>query len=307
MNYVCKTAHICITICIVSLFSLCSCDEAPKKNEPGYENELRGSVEILCDEAVYPLISSVKPTYDSAFPDAQVTLRAVTAREAIEQLLTGNAKGIILGRQLLPREDSLIKAYNLKFPDMYAFAFDAVVFAASKTAKVPDTINLRDAQQYFRGESDVNPFGTSNTTLYFPGVQSSVYSHFLQYVTMGKAPKKSLVNVGNSDSVLLMAKNNNAIALSLLSRTLRDSTLKNIRIGFYDTSGNYVAPRMVHQANIVRDYYPMEMPIIGILQQNRPKLAYGFFTYLSKEAKIQRQFNAAGIVPGFATIHLIQD
>lgn len=294
-------------VSITSLFILVSCDEAPKKGEPGYENELRGSVEILCDEAVYPLIASVKPTYDSAFPDATVTLRAVTARQAIEQLLTGNAQGVILGRQLLPREDSLIKAYQLKFPDMYAFAFDAVVFAAPKSSTIPDTVNLRHVQQYFRGESIANPFGSSNPALYFPGVQSSVYSHFLQYVTAGNAPKKPLLNVGNSDSVLLMAKKNNAIGLSLLSRTLQDSTLKNIRIGFYDSTGNYVAPRVVHQANIVRDYYPLEMPIIGILQQNRPKLAYGFFTYLSKEAKIQRQFNAAGIVPGFATIHLIQD
>lgn len=284
-----------------------SCEQAPKKGEPAYENELRGSVEILCDEAVFPLIASVKPTYDSAFPDADVSLRSVTAREAIEQLLTGNAKGIILGRQLLPREDSLIQAYKLQFPDMYAFAFDAVVFAAPVKAAIPDTVNLRDVQQYFRGETERNPFGTANAPLYFPGTQSSVYSHFLQYVTQGTAPKRALRSVATSDSVLLMAKQNNGIGLSLLSRTFRDSTMKNIRIGFYDSTGKYIAPRIVHQANIVRDYYPLEMPIIGILQQNRPKLAYGFFTYLSKEAKIQRQFNAAGIVPGFATIHLIQD
>jgi len=300
-------AHRLLFIATLLSVVLSSCEESPKKGDPAYENELRGSVEILCDEAVFPLIASVKPTYDSAFPDAEVTLRSVTAREAIEQLLTGNAKGIILGRQLLPREDSLIKAYKLQFPDMYAFAFDAVVFSAPVKAAIPDTVNLRDVQQFFRGETESNPFGNSNPPVYFPGTQSSTYSHFLQYITQGTAPKRALRGVATSDSVIMMAKQNNGIGLSLLSRTLRDSTLKNIRIGFYDSAGKYIAPRIVHQANIVRDYYPLEMPIIGILQQNRPKLAYGFFTYLSKEAKIQRQFNAAGIVPGFATIHLIQD
>lgn len=294
-----------IFICVLAVIQWYSCGEEPKPGTQGYENELRGEVEILCDESVYPLIMSVKPTYDSAFPDAHVTIKSVTTRTAIEELLTGKAKGVILGRDFLPQEDSLITKYGLKLPDKYAFAFDAIVFTALKTSETPDTINLRDVQKYFTGESELNPFGKNQ--LYYPGANSAPYSHFLQYVTSGKAPKRNLNNVGNSDSVLLMVKQNKGIGISMLSRTIKDSALKNIRIGFYDSTGRYIAPRIVHQANIVRDFYPMEMPIVGVLQQNRPKLAYGFFTYLSKEAKIQRQFNNAGIVPGFATIHLIQD
>lgn len=289
----------------IATFFWYSCGEDTKPGEAGYENEMRGTTEILCDECIYPLIASVKPTYDAAFPDAHVTLKSVTTREAIEGLLTGKAKGVILGRDFLANEDSLIKQYGLKLPDKYAFAFDAVVFTALKNSDAPDTVNLQDVKKYFTGETELNPFG--NGTVYYPGANSAPYSHFLRYVTNGAAPKRILKNAGNSDSVLLQTKQNKGIGISLLSRTLKDSTLKNIRIGFYDSTGRYIAPYLVHQANIVQDKYPMEMPIIGILQQNRPKLAYGFFTYLSKEAKIQRQFKDAGIVPGFATIHLIQD
>lgn len=292
-------------LCVVSAFLWSSCGEDTKPDQAGYENEMRGSVEILCDECIFPLVSSVKPTYDSAFPDAHVTLRSVSTREAIEGLLTGKAKGVILGRDFLANEDSLIKQYGLKLPDKYAFAFDAIVFTALKNSDAPDTVNLQDVKKYFLGETELNPFG--NGTVYYPGANSAPYSHFLQYVTNGQAPKRVLKNAGNSDSVLLLTKQNKGIGISLLSRTIKDSSLKNIRIGFFDSTGRHIAPRFVHQANIIQDLYPMEMPIVGVLQQNRPKLAYGFFTYLSKEAKIQRQFKNAGIVPGFATIHLIQD
>lgn len=296
---------------LIALFViiLTSCDDKPQKQgTENIETVLAGKVEILCDQQIYKLIQNITPVYDTAFPNAKITLKPIEAREAMSELFALKSRGIIIARDYMHDEDSVLKANKRTEHTRFLIAKDALVFYVSKDFPL-DTISKNQLIQIL-----LNPKQTFNSyfpslksepALVMPSEQSSEYANILRLLTNNQLLKHSYIAVESPDSVIMRVKNNNTVGVGYLSQIVKDVTLKALRIGYDDSTGTHIYPKPVHQSYIVMDKYPFVVPIFGYLQEDRQNLPWGFLTFMRKDPRIQQYFLNAGVVPGFGKFDLV--
>lgn len=300
-----------ITIVSASLIAVCflsACEDKQPKVPKDYESDISGKATILCDEAIFSLMKPMFAKYDSAYPEAKITIQSVTAREAMAQLLSGKARGVVSARGFLHDEDSLMTAFKVKLPAPMLFARDALVFFTEKNFPL-DTISaeqLKAVLSQRKSLKELFPKLSNEPIFVCSTVNSSVYSQLLKQVCAGKSPTKQFLFVSTSDSVkFIVNQRKNAIGIGLLSQIAKDSTVKGLKIGFTDTSNTRVYPKSVHQANVLQGLYPYPVDIQGFLLEDLRNLPWGFMTYFSRATEVQQYFLSAGIVPGYAKIRLV--
>ncbi|MFN8359499.1 MAG: substrate-binding domain-containing protein [Candidatus Kapaibacterium sp.] len=294
---------------LVLILIMAACDDAPKQtNGQPAETVRAGSVEIACDESIYTLLKGIQPVYDTAFPDAKITLKPMPARAAMADLFALKSRGIIVARGYTRDEDSVLKAYKRSPHAQFLLAKDALVFFTQRSFPL-DTISknqlaelLLNAKQTWKQYFPALP---SEPALVMPTEQSSEFANILQLVTNNQFPKHSYLQVSSSDSVNLLVKKTFSIGVGYLSRIVKDTSLKPLMIGYDDSTGEHVWPKPVHQSYIVMEKYPFIVPIFGYLQEDRQNLPWGFLTFFRTDPRIQQYFLNAGIVPGFGKFNLI--
>ncbi len=295
-----------ILIGIVGIGSiLISCSSEQAQQEP-VGTPTSGKVTIYCDEAVAPLFDSLVYKFEAQYPEAEVDLQPVPARQAVGKLLQGKARAIILCREYLRDEDSLLKAYHLNFP-VITFAKDALVFYAQPSFPL-DTISDQQLKRVFQeGTSLDQLFGLKNAVeIVTPDQLSSVYANLTRFFTDGQPVQYPLKLLPNSDSVYRYIKSHPlALGVGYLSQVALDSSVKMLRVGFVDTTGAYVYPtRYPHQSLIVLGLYPYVVPIRGVLREDVRNLPWGVFMFLERDPQATTFYKDKGIVPTFAVIKI---
>jgi len=301
--------RLCLFAVLVSIISsaagVISCSNDQSQQEP-VETPTSGKVAIYCDEAVAPLFDSLVRRFEFQYPEAQVELRSVAARQAVGKLLQGKARAIILCREYLHDEDSLLKAYQLNFPTI-TFAKDALVFYAHPSFPL-DTISDQQLKQIFREGVPVEKlFGLEESVeIVTPDQLSSVYANLTRFFTDGHPVRYAVKLLPNSDSVYQYVKAHPfALGVGYLSQVALDSSVKMLRVGFVDTTGAYVYPtRYPHQSLIVLGLYPYVVPIRGILREDVRNLPWGVFMFLERDPEATMFYKDRGIVPTFAVIKI---
>jgi hypothetical protein len=292
---------------LLALLSGCTPSRTPQAEE---ESPTRGTVELLCDDAITGILTEPLRRFDSLFPDAQVALRAVPAREAMRQLLARTARLVVLARGYLPDEDSLMRAFGVPAHPNVALAEDALVFFVHP--KFPlDTLNVEQLRAVLSGRArlrELFPQLRSEPEWVCPSTASSVYAHLVLQVLGGRPPRMPLRLVSQSDSVqLLVEQSPNRIGIGYLSHIARRTNVKALELGFTDSTGAYVSPKPVHQAYVVLRKYPYIVPIRAYLRDDLRNLPWTVATFLGTDAEVQRYFRDIGIVPAFAQIRLIPE
>jgi ABC-type phosphate transport system substrate-binding protein len=302
-------------ILLSTLFTIASCGENAQQGKPDetQESETSGKVTILCDESVYDLMRRPVAMFDSVYINAEVTFEKTRARQAMGELLSGRAKGIIMAREYLRDEDSLMKAYNVTKHEQQLIARDALVFYTSRNFPL-DTLNREQLRDVLlsSGEALKSAFPILNSEPVFvsPDENSSEYANLLKLVTNGQMPKHAFKTVGGADSVQqFVASNSNTIGIGYLSHVALDSNFKMLKIGFKnDSSGQYITPKIVHQSHIVMGNYPFEVKIYSYMLEKKIKQpAWGLFSFLARDPDVQLYFKNKGIVPGHARFQLVEE
>jgi ABC-type phosphate transport system substrate-binding protein len=296
-----------------ALYLLCialtACSPRPATPEQE-ESPTRGEVEILCDEEIAPLLRSPLIRFDTLYPDAHVQLRPTSAREAMRQLLARTARLIILARDYLPDEDSLMRAYGVPQHPRVKLAEDALVFFANPGLPL-DTLNVAQLQAILRGEKrfrDFFPQLRQEPEIVCPGTASSVYANLVQQVLHGAFPRRPLRLLTTADSVLrYVAETPSSIGVGYLSHVAYEARVRAISLGFLDSAGMYVSPKPVHQSYVVLRKYPYVVPIYAYLRDDLRNLPWTVATFLGTDTEVQRHFLQLGIVPAFARIRLVPE
>jgi ABC-type phosphate transport system substrate-binding protein len=251
--------------------------------------------------------------FDSTYEQVEVTFEKAPARRAMGELLSGRAKGIIIARDYLADEDSLMNAYGVSKHERKILAKDGLVFFTGKSFPI-DTLNREQLKSVLTAPNTLlkNSFPVLQTEPVFVinDQNSSEYSNLLKLVTNGVQPQHSFKTFQNTDSVkLFVSSNPNAIGIGYLSHVALDTNFKLLKIGFHDDStGKYVSPKIVHQSHIVMGNYPYVVPIYSFMLENRMKQpAWGLFSFLATDNNVQLYFKNKGIVPAFAKIQLIEE
>ncbi|MBI3260317.1 MAG: substrate-binding domain-containing protein, partial [Ignavibacteriae bacterium] len=267
-----KNIKLMIALAAISIM-IVSCDDKPKPGTIQDTETVRaGKAEILCDESIFELIKNIKPVYDTAFPDAKITLKPVSAREAMAQFFAVKSRGIILARDYMRDEDSALKANKHEPHPHFLIAKDALVFFVKKSFPL-DTISKNQLQEVLLNPKQTFksyfPILIEEPSLIMSSEQSSSYANILRLITNNHLHKHSYIAVESPDSIKLRVKSENAIGVGYLSQIIKDTSLKALMVGYEDSTGEHVYPKPVHQSYMVMEKYPFVVPIYGFIQEER--------------------------------------
>lgn len=305
MNNILKTLFIVSALFGVNAI-LSSCDEPKSQQE--IQSPIAGKDTIYVEDVLFSYFMDAKPKYDSVFEHAEITLLPVNARRGMSLLFSDTASCVILARDYLRDEDSIVKTMSLPFQKI-EIAKDGLVFFVAKDISL-DTLNMSQLQYFMEGNS-INAIQKSvqfDEALCIPSMQSSEYAGLLRYFSKGtNALPIELKQFEQRDSLKKHVRNHKAIGIGLMSDILKDSTLKAIRIGYTDSTGKRIAPQIVHPGFIVQNMYPLILPIFAYTKSEKQDLAWGFATFMEKDPNIQKVLLNKGIVPSHAKYNLIQE
>ena len=294
---------------IVLSVMLISCESNDKQSDSTIESPLRGSDTVYCDESIFTCINNAMPIYQKAFPDAHITLFSKNARSSMAELFSEKTKSIIVARNYLSDEDSLLKQSGYSFQKIH-IANDGLVFFVSKEFPI-DTLNINQLTEYISGKNRLSfyfPKLNSEPLLLIPGAQSSEYANSISFFPQISKTAKDIAKFNNSkDSIVFEVLKGKSIGLGYLSYIQKNPLLKSLRIGYIDSLGNRIPPQIVHQGFIIQKKYPFEIPIIAYLKEKRQNLPWGFATFMEKDPNIQKVLLDCGLIPVFAKYNLIQE
>ena len=300
-----------VVIVAISAFYVSSCDKS-SGDPKDMETATTGSVELLCDESLYEYLKPTFQAFDTTYTQASVTVQPASARDAMAQLFATKVRGIIIARNYLRDEDSLLKAAKVTHTSV-VLAQDALVLFVQPNFPL-DTISIEQLATLLTEQSaslkSMFPQLRTEPTLVCPAPSSSEYGNIINLVTKGALPQH-LVFRSTADSVVqAVASNPNAIGIGYLSRLAGKANVKDVKllkIGFTDSTGARVRPKTVHQSYIVMGKYPLVVKIQGLLLEDRRNLPWGFCTYIRNDNKTKEYFLKTGIVPENARFNLIQE
>ncbi len=304
---------VCAAGAAMMLYTTSCGGDADKSGGQQIETEITGKAELLCDESLYAFMQPTFPLFDSAYSQASVTVKPVSAREAMAQLFAGKSRGVIIARSYLRDEDSLMKAFKVAPHQAITFAQDGLVLY-TKPGFPLDTIALDQLKKLLTDKSttfkSLFPQLKAEPMLVCPEAASSEYGNILLMLTNGAAPHKLQFRKTGEEVRAEVEKNPNAIGIGYLSRLAGEATVKNVkllRIGFQDSTGTYIKPKRVHQSTIVMGRYPLIVKIQGLLlEDRRTTLPWGFFTFLRSDTKAKEYYVKMGIMADSAIYNLIE-
>lgn len=303
-----KTYHRFILQIVLSIL-LISCESNDKQSDSTMESPLRGSDTVYCDESIFTCINNAMPIYQKAFPDAHITLFSKNARSSMAELFSEKTKSIIVARNYLSDEDSLLKQSGNSFQKIH-IANDGLVFFVSKEFPI-DTLNINQLTEYISGKNRLSfyfPKLNSEPLLLIPGAQSSEYANSISFFPQLSKTAKDIAKFNDSkDSIVFEVLKGKSIGLGYLSYIQKNPLLKSLRIGYIDSLGNRIPPQIVHQGFIIQKKYPFGIPIIAYLREKRQNLPWGFATFMEKDPNIQKVLLDCGLIPVFAKYNLIQE
>lgn len=303
-----KTYHRFILQIVLSIL-LISCESNDKQSDSTMESPLRGSDTVYCDESIFTCINNAMPIYQKAFPDAHITLFSKNARSSMAELFSEKTKSIIVARNYLSDEDSLLKQSGNSFQKIH-IANDGLVFFVSKEFPI-DTLNINQLTEYISRKNRLSfyfPKLNSEPLLLIPGAQSSEYANSISFFPQLSKTAKDIAKFNDSkDSIVFEVLKGKSIGLGYLSYIQKNPLLKSLRIGYIDSLGNRIPPQIVHQGFIIQKKYPFGIPIIAYLREKRQNLPWGFATFMEKDPNIQKVLLDCGLIPVFAKYNLIQE
>lgn len=303
-----KTYHRFILQIVLSIL-LISCESNDKQSDSTMESPLRGSDTVYCDESIFTCINNSMPIYQKAFPDAHITLFSKNARSSMAELFSEKTNSIIVARNYLSDEDSLLKQSGNSFQKIH-IANDGLVFFVSKEFPI-DTLNINQLTEYISGKNRLSfyfPKLNSEPLLLIPGAQSSEYANSIFFFPQLSKTAKDIATFNDSkDSIVFEVLKGKSIGLGYLSYIQKNPLLKSLRIGYIDSLGNRISPQIVHQGFIIQKKYPFGIPIIAYLREKRQNLPWGFATFMEKDPNIQKVLLDCGLIPVFAKYNLIQE
>jgi hypothetical protein len=289
------------------LIILASCEENQQQQQ-SLESPIAGSDTIYIEDVLFPYFLEAKPKYDSVFENANITLLPIQARRGMALLFSDSASCVILARDYLKDEDSIVRAMSLQHQKI-EIAKDGLVFFVSKSINL-DTFNLVQLTEFMQGKVSISQITkiSLESSVCLPSMQSSEYAGLLKYfATKNGRISAPLKHFENRDSLKAYIQSHAAMGIGLMSDVLKDSSLKAIRIGYNDSTGKRIAPQIVHPGFIVQNMYPLILPIFAYTKTEKQNLAWGFATFMEKDPSIQKVLLNKGIVPSHAKYNLIRE
>ncbi len=277
---------------LVALLSSCGSNKDDGKIS---ESIASGEIKIAIDESLRLVMHEQLKVFDSSFPDATINAQYFQQEDCFTELMQGNVRLIIAGRDLTEEEKSYF-TQNQKAIRSLAIAEDGVGIIVNK--KSEDSIMTIGVLEEILKGTFLRKYNI---------VFESGKSGMVRYITDSLIPSKDFTSnvyaLGSSDSVIdYVSKNANALGL-VSSQYLYDKEdvslagnfIKNVSVVALrnDNNNNFYKP---HQAYLATMEYPFRRVIYFHLSEGYAGLGTGFVNFLSQQ-RGQLIFNKSKLVP----------
>src|SRR5437763_9323900 len=116
-----------------SLLLLLSCGKS-RQEEATLDTATSGAFELVADETLRPCIDSLVFGFNSETPNAKVTVRYKNATEALDELLQGKARLVLIGRSLSDKERKLLDQQKIELTEAEVAVNVLGVFVGAKNS-----------------------------------------------------------------------------------------------------------------------------------------------------------------------------
>jgi phosphate transport system substrate-binding protein len=278
--------------------------------EPGSTRLTAGTLRIEVDESVAPVMEKLVAEFRDQYPDAQISLRAVQAREAIADFFNDSVGVIISARAFNDEERGMLAAAKIEF-QQFQVAQSAVAVVAHPEAPT-SFLRMTELDSILRGtRTRWKKGGDGPIEVVVGGIDGSINEVVRGAVLGGKPFTLTATPIPTSDSLLryvattpntiglvgvawLKGMENRVAVMDLGGPSYRpDSTAK---------PGQYYAPA---QAYVFQGYYPLTTPVFIYTREVSRDLGLGFISYATSAAG-QKIVTGEGLVPVTMPVRLVQ-
>ena len=258
-----KIFPILLPIIFISFFScIQERDETPTK----------GKLKCLVDESVFPLVETLRDSFQVKYPGAKIELQKVKAREGMVSMLNGETVMFISSRGFTDDENKFfIKTKSQT--NTIKMCFDAITVIVD-TNNTLSEITTAELKQLLNGES-------KQYKVYIPDQNSGMFENLKNSLLDNNNPKGAYVVADEEDVIKKVLKDKKSIGLVGLNMAKTHKGLKIVKIGTDERSmvgGFYYEPIPGYLSNgdypLIRTCY-IFLNEIGILVGN------GFATFIT--------------------------
>ena len=285
-----KIKKVFFLVFVVSLFVMCNQKE--KKNEDK-ETILKGSVSILVDETLMPIMEDQVDVFESSY-DAKIKLVPKSESEAVISLFNIKSGIAVLSRNLTNEENKVLEQKKIS-PKITKFAIDAIAFISNKSDK--DTlIDLKNVIEFMQGKTSSKIKG-----LVFDNPNSSTVRYITTLAGVKSIPESGAYSFKTNDEVIKFVAQNEGmigvLGINWLAQPMPSMQQFVDKVNIMSVKGlsgqNYYAPS---QNNMAEGTYPLARDLYIINCQGYTGLGMGFASFVAGDIG-QRIVLKSGLLP----------
>ncbi len=274
-----------ILILAIATVIVWSCNDKPK------ETILDGSLDLLCDESLVPIMEDQIAVFESDYR-ARINLKPMSEAEVVKSILVNPGQVAILSRDLSPDELAHFEQKKI-YPKRTQFATDAIAFIRKKGN---DTlIRLEDVIAFANGKQVPGIKG-----LVFDNLNSGTYRAIAQLAGLKAVPSQGVYSfTSNAEAIKYVAENEGVVGvigynwltqpepgMEPLVKQLSVLSVKGEKEGYF-------APT---QENLGLGNYPLARNLFLINCQGKEGPGMGFASFIAGE-RGQRIILKSGLLP----------
>lgn len=280
-----------IIFATVLLFIL-GCKEKETNTEDTRDSILTGSVSVLVDETISPIIEDIVAVFENEY-DAKINIIAKSEAEAVNDLISEREKIIILSRKLDKKESAFFENKKLT-PKTTAFAKDGIALIVNESVQ-DSLIDFEEIIKFVKGEKS-NKFNG----LVFDNPNSSTVRYVCEKAEIEKLPQEGIFSFATNNEVIQYIANNRSMIGVIGINSLYQPTpeiseviekVKTLKVKYGDN--DYYYPT---QETIAEGVYPLARVLYIINCQAYSGLGMGLASYIAGE-KGQRIILKSGLSP----------
>lgn len=269
-------------IFILMVLALISC-KRKDKTASVKESRTSGTLRMLVDESVSPIVQKQIDIFSLDYPDAKFETTVKPEEKIIAAFLNDSVRVIVMPRLLSKKEEKYYNQRGIKINSI-RFAIDGIALITNKD-NIDSTITVKEVIDVLQGRN-------SDKKLVFDNAYSSTFQYFKKLANISQFPAKNVYSKQSSNEVIkLIAQDKNFIGILGVNWVSDQNTemaqyLAQVKLlGVKDEKGKVGNDQFYKptQENLINGVYPFLRNINIIDCEGRDGLGTGFATWLRSQ------------------------
>lgn len=247
------------------------------------ETRTSGTMKMLVDESVSPIVQKQIDIFSLDYPDAKFETTVKPEEKIIAAFLNDSVRVIVMPRLLNKQEEKYYKQRGIKINSV-RFAIDGIALITNKD-NIDSTITVKEVIDVLQGRN-------SDKKLVFDNAYSSTFQYFKNLANISQFPAKNVYSKNSSNEVIkLVAQDKNFIGILGVNWISDQNTemaqyLAQVKmLGVKNEKGKVGSDQFYKptQENLINGVYPFLRNVNIIECEGRDGLGTGFATWLRSQ------------------------